>query len=1203
MNMLSTSTLLNKSVLILFVGASPSSEHPVNVTEEMRTILGEIRKSRHKDEIDLKPDGINARITDLEPLMQVIKPAIFHFAGHFSKEKLQPIMQTDDNKGAEYPADAFASVFEHWGQDTRCIVLNACYSEALANTLSQYVDCVIGTSKGIEDREALTFCQGFYRCLGDGGTIGESIQNARDQLEAMSLRSQIIEVRTRTGVDVNKIVLLETRETELNNYLHHVMDQSGDDIEPVKHIEERDAVLLDVNTEWSSDDDDIRNNHEKEITDFTIQINRFLESPNPPNRILFIAAPFGVGKSVLVKKFASDLATKCQKNKDEYMPVFVPLRKGLNRVYSGSLANLLDNIIMYSKPDRKILLILNSLDGYEYENHGSLTELNCKITTEFAKYYKMKIILTSRLNIDPKTFEINGQKYLRLLSFTENQVIQFFKINNAELIYNDAIKYGIKHKELAKPLLSYMLLKVFPFINLKNIHQDFTSNMFRSFIYFHFLSHIAGGKQIEKGAEFKINRDYLDEKNAMRKLALLKQIHKDTLTKKKIEKEAKIFGYKSDTLPLSPILRCYPYSNSSSDEEEKAVDFIQPTFQEYLMAENYLEALLKGENKAAWMNVGKPSIETINFLDGLLQLLTSNDENIKKFVEYNDEKQISLFNLFTYDKPPLIDDGIHNIVKNAINNLNDESIMVFSPDHIEEIPWIKAEEQISVNEYPNLWIHRWISLYVLYKLGYLNKSTLQTLGLSDNKKLKSLLKFSRLLRFCSDGVLTNFKKLRGFNLSDANLSGADLSGADLCGANLSGADLSGTNLRDAILLAPDDNYRTNLSTSNLSNANLFRTNLSGADLSGARLLRADLSGADLSHAILIGANISDANISDANLSGANLSGADLYRANLSDARLIEATLIGAKLAYANLAYANLSGANLQGANLSYANLSDCNLNSAILSGANLQGANLSYANLYKTAFGNRERDLHDVQIVGANFTNKIITTIPADKDVNVSTSSPIMIFSNEGITLSDLTFRFKKEGCSEEIGGETSVSKDGKIVTFTPAHDLSLSTKYIVLVKCSSGNEKEWSFSTTPITTGKILPFSILKGSDHDGNVYENVYDNNLNTRWSNYDKGSYLIVDLGSIENIDAIDIAWFKGNRRQYSFEISVSVEGNDFRNGINDFPNIAYSGISEGKSLAPQRYKFKSEFKARYINIRVDGNTQNNWASISEVRLYGC
>jgi uncharacterized protein YjbI with pentapeptide repeats len=1191
---------------ILYMSALPRDQHSIPVEGEYKAILDVIAKSEYKNQIDVR-DWPGVSLTEFQSAIETYKPNVLHFSGHASQVG-DLVFQGPEEESQKVPKDPFTNAFKLLGENLKLVVLSACYSKDQAEDVSKHVDRVIGIDKEIEGDKAVMFSEKFYESIfdSDAKSIEKAFDIAKNELDMNTKEWESVPTPVllkSPSRDPSPLFLIETPTRRLNKYLNYIINEASDLVErssddiKVKYIEEREAVLLDVNNEWSSDDIKIRNEH-TEITDFDTQLNRFLESES--DRLLFLAAPFGVGKSVLARKIASEYAFKCQKKNDEYVPVFVPLRNGLNNVYRGSLYDLLDNVVTYAKHDRKILLILDSLDEYEHEKRGDLKELNLKIRNELLpKYSKMKIIVTSRLNIDyPKTFEIRGQKYLRLLSFSDEQVNQFFEINSSGLTYKDALSYGLEHKDIAKPLLSFMLLKVFPFIgsDLKQKHQHFTSNMFRSFIYFHFLSHLTEGKRIEKEDRFQINNSYLDEKNALRKLALLKQIHKDGLTKQIIENEAKFFGFKSDVLHINPVLTCYLYSNSPSDENEIHVNFIHESFQEYLMAENYLEALLKGENKSAWMNAGKPSKETINFLDGLLHLLMSDDGNIKKYVEHNDEKQISLFNLFDYNE--LIDDAIYNIVNNAIENLNDENVMVFNPAHMEQVPWIKAEEQITVNEYPSLWIHRWISLYVLYKLGYLNRSNvLQKLGLDkvpDTKKLKSLLKFSRLFRVCSDAVLPNFRSLRGFDLSGINLSGADLSGADLCGANLSGADLSGANLKDAILSSSEDSCKTNLSNSDLSNANLFRTDLSGADLSGAKLLRADLSGANLSRTKLIGANISDANISDATICGADLSGADLYRANLCDARLIEATLTECKLAYANFAYANLSGAKLQGANLLYANLSDSNLNSANLSGAKLQGANLSYANLYKAKFDNIDKDLSEAHTVGANFANTVITNIPADGEENVSNSSPIMIFFNESIDLENLTFNLNKEGCSD-AEGKISVSEDGKIVTFISLQNLCLSTKYFASVKYSSGNEKIWSFTITPITTGKILSYSILKGSGHDGNVFDNVRDSNLNTRWSNYGKGSYLILDLGSLENIGALDIAWFKGNKRQYFFEISLSIDGKDF-------PSIAYDGMSAGKALAPQRYKLKSEFKARYVKIQVDGNTQNNWASITEIRLYG-
>ena len=144
-----------------------------------------------------------------------------------------------------------------------------------------------------------------------------------------------------------------------------------------------------------------------------------------------------------------------------------------------------------------------------------------------------------------------------------------------------------------------------------------------------------------------------------------------------------------------------------------------------------------------------------------------------------------------------------------------------------------------------------------------------------------------------------------------------------------------------------EGMRANLSSADLSKADLNGTNLRGVDLSeaylyGANLSWANLSEADLSKADLYGANLNGANLHRAFLYGANLYGTDLSKADLSEADLRKAGLIGA-----NLSSADLSEADLIGANLSSADLSDANLSRANLNGVDLNGANLSEAERFR----------------------------------------------------------------------------------------------------------------------------------------------------------------------------------------------------------------------------------------------------------------
>jgi hypothetical protein len=76
-------------------------------------------------------------------------------------------------------------------------------------------------------------------------------------------------------------------------------------------------------------------------------------------------------------------------------------------------------------------------------------------------------------------------------------------------------------------------------------------------------------------------------------------------------------------------------------------------------------------------------------------------------------------------------------------------------------------------------------------------------------------------------------------------------------------------------------------------------------------------------------------------------------------------------------------------------------------------------------------------------------------------------------------------------------------------------------------------------------------------------------------------------------MEIAWHNGNQRQNNFVISVSTNGTNFVN--------VFTGRSSGRTLSPEIYDFP-DVTARYVRITVNGNTQNDWASITELDVYG-
>ena len=96
------------------------------------------------------------------------------------------------------------------------------------------------------------------------------------------------------------------------------------------------------------------------------------------------------------------------------------------------------------------------------------------------------------------------------------------------------------------------------------------------------------------------------------------------------------------------------------------------------------------------------------------------------------------------------------------------------------------------------------------------------------------------------------------------------------------------------------------------------------------------------------------------------------------------------------------------------------------------------------------------------------------------------------------------------------------------------------------------------------------------------VVDNNFNTLWSVFGKGSWIQFDLGSSKNICSINIAWYKGDVRVNNFVIHTSTDGITYKDVL--------ASKSAGNTLSYEKYQIPTTL-ARFVKITVNGNTQNN------------
>ena len=162
----------------------------------------------------------------------------------------------------------------------------------------------------------------------------------------------------------------------------------------------------------------------------------------------------------------------------------------------------------------------------------------------------------------------------------------------------------------------------------------------------------------------------------MRRIAPLMQIYSDCLSKKTANEKIKEFGLEAsdgkDDSILNPILTSYFYISPTEDE---LIDFVHNTFKEYLLAEYYIESLF--ERKPYRLNARMPSRETIDFLDGLLDLLlaTENPE-VQDFLA---DEETGFLKSFGYSEGQ--EDARRDLTEIARSSIEEDNIVLFGTEH------------------------------------------------------------------------------------------------------------------------------------------------------------------------------------------------------------------------------------------------------------------------------------------------------------------------------------------------------------------------------------------------------------------------------------------------------------------------------------------------------------------------------------------
>ena len=185
---------------ILVLSANPWSTSRLLVAEEGREIYERIQEGPHRDRFELHNHGA-VKPSDLQRLLFTYEPQIVHFSGHGSKSQ-RILLNGTYGRAQAVDHEGLRDVLAFFNKHVRLVLLNACFTNAQARSISDVVDYSIGTTRPIGDKVSVAFAGAFYRALGFGKSVRDAFKSARAELALTKMpRSRGIQLFIRNGIN------------------------------------------------------------------------------------------------------------------------------------------------------------------------------------------------------------------------------------------------------------------------------------------------------------------------------------------------------------------------------------------------------------------------------------------------------------------------------------------------------------------------------------------------------------------------------------------------------------------------------------------------------------------------------------------------------------------------------------------------------------------------------------------------------------------------------------------------------------------------------------------------------------------------------------------------------------------------------------------------------------------------------------------
>jgi hypothetical protein len=205
-------------VRVLFLAACPFGTLPLRLDQEVKTIQEGLWMSKNGGRFEVEQSwAVGDR--ELQDGLLRYSPDIVHLSGHGGRtcrirlEEDSAARDLGPRPASTPPPEnlwlqGLVRIFAAARGRIRCVVLNACHSEPIAQALAQVVGCVVGMSDAIEDAAAIRFSWPFYNAIGDGRSLRSAFDLAMGQLARGDLRTSDVPRLITAGVAPDGVTFL-----------------------------------------------------------------------------------------------------------------------------------------------------------------------------------------------------------------------------------------------------------------------------------------------------------------------------------------------------------------------------------------------------------------------------------------------------------------------------------------------------------------------------------------------------------------------------------------------------------------------------------------------------------------------------------------------------------------------------------------------------------------------------------------------------------------------------------------------------------------------------------------------------------------------------------------------------------------------------------------------------------------------------------